>query len=353
MERDAWTFCDLWIYHAAYYGDFQDCAWKRGRVNDLALKSNLRFVNLRFVVRGAGRVKPVFFWIFFTYNGNMQFELTGALIGDILFSMEDQNGRFLLNTAEGVVVDTELDGAKRTGETGRFIALPEWGPSEGFRLMERFTAGLRSPVVREELSAVLNRGKGVFRAFKDAIARRPELEKRWFKYKEREMRRVIIRWYNALREEWGMELIGEEPEEFADLALEDFRFREGAAADGEAAAALHRICGEAQRFGAADQWTFPGDCCLVAETAGGDFAAYISACRVPPSRLHIHALEVNPEYRGLGLGETLLERLLEQADRGGLVHLSIDLPAGSETFSRALFRKGFTPGVQRYCRNRI
>jgi hypothetical protein len=32
----------------------------------------------------------------------MQFELTGALIDDILFSMEDQNGIFYLDTREGI-----------------------------------------------------------------------------------------------------------------------------------------------------------------------------------------------------------------------------------------------------------
>lgn len=38
------------------------------------------------------------------------------------------------------------------------------------------------------------------------------------------MKREVIRWYNALREEWGLELIGEEPEETDDLVQDDFRF---------------------------------------------------------------------------------------------------------------------------------
>ena len=324
--------------------------------------------------------------------GLMRFELTEALIDDILFSMEDQDGEFLVDTRQGILVnaadegfageseDAEGDAGELPPEednTERYIPIPEWGPSDGFRLMEHFTAALRSPLVRQELSAALDRGKGVFRAFKDALTRHPEAERLWFRFKEREMKRELIRWYNGLREEWGMELIGGEPEDTADMVLEDFRFREGTAADREAAAALHHACGEAYRaggvpaeheashpaaesvmrniiaelFGAMNQWDFPGDLCLAAETAGGEFAACIAAAYSGPSRLHIYALEVSPEYQGLGLGECLLCRLIEKADSQGIQSISIDLPAGRDTFSRVLLRESFTPSVQRYCRS--
>jgi GNAT superfamily N-acetyltransferase len=239
--------------------------------------------------------------------------------------------------------------------------------------MERFTAGLHNPLIREELSTALNRGKGVFRAFKDVIARHPEIEKLWFKFKDHGMKREIIRWYNALREEWGMELIGGEPEDTAGLVLEDFRFRAGTSADRKAAEKLHLTCVDAyqkgafnggeqqtlpatarnmivEMFAAMNQWVFPGDLCLVAETSGGEFAAYISAVYTAPSRLHIRIMEVSPEYQGLGLGESLLSRLLEKADNGDSPRVSIDLPAGMENFSRVLLRESFEPCVQRYCR---
>jgi GNAT superfamily N-acetyltransferase len=290
----------------------------------------------------------------------MQFELTEALADEIVFSMENQNGKFLLDAGQGVLVNLE---DAETSADERFFPLPQWGPHEGFRLMERFTAGLRSPLIREELSAALERGKGVFRSFKDAVSQHPETEKLWFRFKERAMKREIIRWYNVLRETWGLALIGEEPEDTAALVLEDFRFRAGTTADREAAAELHRLCAEtySDTTGAARRvtagltesmspWVFPGDCCLVAETAGGEFAACISAVYAASSRLHIHILEVNPEYRGLGLGESLLNRLLETADREGVSFTSIDLPAGMEHFARALIRESFEPRVQRYCR---
>ncbi|MDR1317998.1 MAG: GNAT family N-acetyltransferase [Treponema sp.] len=314
----------------------------------------------------------------------MHFELNEVLMDAILFSMEDQNNEYLLDSEQMELVpaseignfaggrdaafsksDVNPDAAADTAEVNnfdkseRYLNLPGWSPAEGFRLMERFAAGLRNPVVREELSAALNRGRGVFRAFKEVLGKYPETEKIWFNFKEKEMKKEILRWYNAQREIWGLELIGNEPEETADMVLEDFTFREGSGGDREAAAKLHRACGEeglgsgnrsngsAQIFAEMNPWVFPGDICLVAESAGKDFAAYISAVYGNFS-LHICALEVKPEYRGLGLGKTLLTALLEKADFKKTLNASIDLPAGMEGFSRVLIRESFKPCALRY-----
>jgi ribosomal protein S18 acetylase RimI-like enzyme len=272
--------------------------------------------------------------------------------------MEDQNGEFLLDTREGAVLNTELEEIADEDEDGddRYISLPEWGPSDGFRLMERFAAGLRGAPVREELSAALDRGRGVFRAFKDTLTRYPETEKLWHGFKDREMKRVVINWYNGLRESWGMELIGEEPEDIANLVLEDFRFREGTSADSAAAEELHQLCiGESEQ-GAGNreqisEWLFPGEICFVAETAGGEFAGYINADG-SDTRLRVCAVEVQPEYRGLGLGKTLTGLLLEKADSRKISQITIDLPAGMEYFARALLREDFRPSVQQFKRKR-
>ncbi|GHV93367.1 hypothetical protein AGMMS50268_38700 [Spirochaetia bacterium] len=298
----------------------------------------------------------------------MQFELTDALMDDILFSMEDQDGEFLVDTREGMVIsENDEDFEEDTGEDeDRYISLPEWGSSDGFRLMEHFAAGLRSPLLRTELSSALNRGKGVFRAFKDILSRYPEAEKLWFAHKEREMKRQIIRWYNSLREEWGLARIGMEPEDTADLVLEDFRFRDCKEGDAAAAEELHRLCLEEYRKYAEDKgiegaafeedspWVFPEPSAgLAAEAGGGEFAGYISAVRTGTA-LHIKALEVQPEYRGLGIGEALVSRLLEKAaaeisGQEPISRLSIDLPAGAEGFSRVLLRSSFKPYAVRYC----
>ena len=284
----------------------------------------------------------------------MQFELSSALIDDILFSMEDQDGEFLVDTREGLVVSAEDEGFDSEAAEGRYIPLPEWDSSGGFRLMERFAATLRNALVREELSAALDSGRGVFRAFKNTLARYPETEKLWYAFKEREMKRVVIEWYNALRESWGLELIGEEPEDIEGLALEDFSFSEGLAADMPHAEKLRKSCleeyGGADVFRGMGEWAFPGDVSFVSRSAGGDFAGYISA-KKESGALRVCALEIEREYRGLGLGKALLARLLEKADSLGIGDIIIDLPAEQEFFSRALLRESFKPRVTRYCRN--
>jgi ribosomal protein S18 acetylase RimI-like enzyme len=222
--------------------------------------------------------------------------------------------------------------------------------------MERFAAGLRNPIVRQELTAALDLGKGVFRAFKDILGSYPEAEKLWFSYKDREMKREILRWYNGLREEWGLERIGEEPEDTDDLVLEDFRFRPPQADDDAFAAELHKLCTEeAAENGnpvcsSTDVRLFPGDAAIIAETVGSDFAGYITAVQKDKA-LHISLLEVKPEYRGLGVGETLITRLLESVDKNKIDQISIDIPAKSEGFSRVLLRNSFEIFSARYCVN--
>jgi GNAT superfamily N-acetyltransferase len=290
----------------------------------------------------------------------MRFDLTQALIDDLLFSMEDQNGEFLLDTQGGKIVPADEISNDPDEKEARYIDLPEWDSASGYQLMEHFTAALRNPVVRDELSTALNRGRGVFRAFKDILGRYPETEKHWFIYKEREMKRNIIRWYNGLREEWGLEKIGTEPEETGDLVLEDFRFREAGPSDARAAESLHRICREeylnyarennpaAGIFLESLSWPFPGSLALVAETGGGDFAGYVAAAGIDPV-LRVFALEVKPEYRGLGVGETLMNRFLEKAREGPYSRVTLDLPPTAEGFSRELLREAFKPYAVRYC----
>jgi len=289
----------------------------------------------------------------------MQFELDSVLTDQILFYMEDQDGIFVLDTHERNVLSMDDDEYDENADEDRYISLPDWGPSEGYRLMERFTAGLRNAMVREELSSALNSGRGVFRAFKNTLTQHPETEKTWYAWKDREMKREVISWYNAMREIWGLELIGEEPEDISGLALEDFRFRNGTTEDIAFAEELHKTCladftdtvnGKTNTF-INSEWLFPGDISFVAETAGEEFAGYICAvCENSNTVLRVSALEVKPEYRGLGIGKTLITRLIEYADDKNITNIIIDIPAGKEHFSKALLRESFKPCIQRYCR---
>lgn len=283
----------------------------------------------------------------------MRFELSEALIDNILFSMEDQEGDFLIDTQEGIVVSRE---ELEDLEDERFIDLPEWDSSSGYRLMERFAAQFNNSLIRDRLCAALNRGRGVFRAFKDILTQHPEAEKLWFAFKDRAMKEEILRWYNALREEWGLQQIGREPEETGDLVLEDFRFREGLEGDAALALELHKLCLEeyhadvGKKIGSVPPAGEAGFCsppALVAETGGGDFAGYLSV-KVRGDILVITGLEVKPEYRGLGIGETLLVRFLE-TPAPAFSQVLLELPLCSEGFSRVLLREGFKSYAVRYC----
>lgn len=250
----------------------------------------------------------------------MRFELDKTIIDDILFYMENQDGDFLFDIQEGYVVDTYNHDYDEEPDfrDDRFISIPEWGPSDGYHLMERFTAGLKNPVLREELSGALNRNKGVFRAFRDVLQQYPESEKQWHNYKDQQMKNEVIAWYNALREEWGLEPIGIEPEDNSSVVLEDFLFIEK------------------------DGFTFK------VITENGESAGIISA-ELDGSNLYINKLEVEGEYRGMGIGKTLLTKLLEKADRQKL-DVTIDLPCETDYFSRALHLENFKPCMQRFVR---
>jgi len=305
----------------------------------------------------------------------MRFELTEALIDDILFAMEDQGSEFLLDTVEGIVSggldDPEFDGEDIDDDDGeggaRFIGLPEWDSADGFRLMERFVAAFRNPLIREELSSALGLGKGVFRAFKDVLSRYPEAEKLWFSFKEKEMKKEILRWYNGLREEWGLGKIGAEPEDTDDLVLEDFCFRAFETQDRFQAEALHSLCVEEFKENLAEAGSgteietisrelysfcdIPGiSFGMTVESQGGEFAGYISGV-IKKSALCVQNLEIKPEYRGLGLGEALLVKFIGSLDPGKIKKVFFDLPSWAEGFSRVLLRESFKPYATRYWRN--
>jgi len=253
----------------------------------------------------------------------MRFELDKILIDNILFYMENQDGDFLLDTAQGKVID--INGGGQEEETGynddRFISLPGWSSQDGFRLMERFTAGLKNPVARHDLSVALTRSKGVFRAFKNVLESYPEIEKMWFNHKDREMKNEVISWYNSLREEWGMEPIGMEPDDTSSLVLEDFTFREGD-----------------------DELGYPS---FIAEINGE--AAGSASASMNDQVMHIDHLEVKLEYRGMGLGKTLLSRLIEIADEKK-IDVTADLPVSADFFTRSLLLENFVPCMQRFIR---
>ncbi len=119
----------------------------------------------------------------------MTFPLTEELVNQIIFAMEDQRHRFVVDRETGAMLreddlpagegrerraaaeDEEIGeaaggGAPEGEEPGaldgvpgprpRYLPIPSWGPAEGFHLMERFVLKLRNPIFAEMLREALS-----------------------------------------------------------------------------------------------------------------------------------------------------------------------------------------------------
>ncbi|MDR3283705.1 MAG: GNAT family N-acetyltransferase [Treponema sp.] len=291
----------------------------------------------------------------------MQFELTEELVDQIMFAIEDQNGEYLVDTQEGFVATLdELGDVLNEDTEGRYCDLPDWNSANGFQLMDRFAAHMRNLETREALRQALSSGKGVFRKFKDALKSHPEIEEHWFVFKDREMRRYILNWYNGLREEWGLEAIGGEPEDSESLLYDDFGIRPyNAASDYFEIEALNReLCGEfdsalpgEQGAAAADLWRHIAGyggadalLTLTAYNAAEEFAGYISAVPSPADAVSTAAITgfvVKRAYRGLGIGKELMGKCLEALRERNIRWVFLVNPFTPKTLTHFLLRCGF------------
>lgn len=292
----------------------------------------------------------------------MNFPLDDERIDQIIFAMEDQQGSY------GVDPDTgELKAFAEGPAAEDLVPIPEWEPADGFQLMEGFVAGLRNPLIRAQLKEALGSGKGVFRKFKDILKARPDIERLWFAFKQREMRRVVRDWYSEARELAGLERLPDEPqegsEEAAELAAADFALRPGEARDLGSVRALDRRAlaeehpdGDPARLEALHRRRrqVDGDplaassLLRVLESPGGDFAGFFWAVEGedPVSgrrQLRLIQLAVEPAFRGIGLGALLLGRLLAEARDRGCRSLLAPLDGGSLKLEGVLRRRGFAP----------
>jgi ribosomal protein S18 acetylase RimI-like enzyme len=288
----------------------------------------------------------------------MNFLLTTQMIDKISFAMEDQKEQF------AVEVDTgELAAISALGGTvpeDSHVRLPRWGSAEGFHLMESFVTSLDNPAYREQLSHALTMGKGVFRAFKDALKQSKELEKLWFTYKEQRLRGVIISWYNANREARGLARLPVEPEETDELVASDFTFAWDLGASADEVMLLDRDAFfeqfpdeepprlatryEEKRRGL----PAPGgklSPILVAHIPAGDLAGFVWGV-VRDRSVHVIQVAVAPEYRGIGLGETLLRQFLSALRARGMQRLTVELMGKSLRSSGFFQSVGFSTTSQ-------
>jgi len=323
----------------------------------------------------------------------MEFPLTEELIDQIIFAMEDQNHEFFIDRRKGVLVREEelqrdsgesagppdepqdeqaardqslLDGkpADRPEWEDRYVPIPDWSPADGFHLMERFVLKLRNPIFAEQLREALSAGQGVFRRFKDILKKNREIERLWFQFKDREMRRVVERWYEEERELAGLRAqaaaAGEEEE---DLPASEFSILPGelrhvepalkldlkaflethAELDPERAERLYR---DSRRL--LPSLLDPRSLFLAAETPGGELAGFAWAVQqedpaAGTSVLSLAQLAVRKHVRGIGLASLLLRRLCRQSQERGFQRLWVGLEGRALAVASLFEGLGFRP----------
>jgi ribosomal protein S18 acetylase RimI-like enzyme len=285
----------------------------------------------------------------------MNFLLTAQMIDKIAFAMEDQKEQFSVDVETGELIAVSSLGAKASED--RYVRLPRWSSAEGFHLMESFVTSLDNPAYREQLSLALTMGKGVFRAFKDALKQSKELEKLWFTYKEQKLLGVIVSWYNANREARGLARLPLEVDETDELVLSDFSFSwevgthlpEILTLDRDAffelfpddtPARLAARHAEKRR----DMPTPGSDLSplLLVETPAGELAGF-SWGVIEAKSVHIIQVAVSPEFRGIGLGESLLREFLAAMRKRGMLRLTTELMGRSLRASDFFQSVGFAP----------
>ncbi len=294
----------------------------------------------------------------------MEFKMTPELLDQIVFGMENQDNTFVLDIEKFQILSiSEIPDSSEN--KNNFIELPSWTPMDGFRIMEKFVSSLNNPVFQESLRKVLSGGRGVFRNFKNILKERKEVEQLWYNFKEKEMRQVVIEWYNLLCEKWGCEKIGPEPDETEDLVLSDFVFTDNIDKHNDLVTELDR------KAFTENLAAYPSDYVedlynksrkdrdisgennfiLCTETPEEIFAGFLWAVEDPeeiyPVSLIIQ-LYVVPEFRGLGLGRLLLEKYCNHALKEQIKRISIDLPGTAMDVADRFEVRGFTPVIQKY-----
>ena len=145
----------------------------------------------------------------------MEFSLSEEVIHEIIFAMENQTSEFLFDSQDlNCCSIDKIQDMETTEDKSRFYEIPQWNSASGFRVMEQFVSSLHNPIAREDLKNVLFSGKSVFKNFKKILHSYPELERKWFSFKEQQMKNLISQWYDILRESWGLEKLSEEIDQY-------------------------------------------------------------------------------------------------------------------------------------------
>jgi ribosomal protein S18 acetylase RimI-like enzyme len=287
----------------------------------------------------------------------MNFTLTAQMIDKIAFAMEDQKERYVVDVDTGELLPLSTHPGALPED--RYVQLPRWGSAEGFHLMESFITSLDNPAYQAKLARALTMGKGVFRAFKDAL-KASKIEKLWFDYKERRLRGIIVSWYNSNREARGLAQLPAEPEETEELVMSDFSLVWDVKEHREDILRLDRnaffeLFPEESPERLQERYSekrsgLPAlggeeSPILIAETPDGELAGFAWGF-IEGKSVHIIQLAIVPGLRGIGLGQAIVKRFLTDMRSRDMVRLTLELAGKSQRFSNFFQSVGFLPVTQ-------
>ncbi|MBI9094912.1 MAG: GNAT family N-acetyltransferase [Sphaerochaeta sp.] len=296
--------------------------------------------------------------------------LTEFLLDTILFAMEDQSDTYYLDLSTGEVVSDQErrmlewetdENVEEITDDERYIDIPDWQPSDGFLVMEKFANQVRNPIYKGKLIEALQAGKGVFRRFKDIIGEQPSLEREWFTFKDEQIKSEVYTWYREHDGALQLLELDLEPEELTDDILqEDFVI--GSSSDElplEEILALQTSLREEMQKGNATQrhallllepklQNLQEAQFLYARTGEGELAGFISYEIREEHTVEILFFGNKREYRGMGLFRFLFDHFCRQAARKGYTTVIVGLagealsldklftPLGSTTISKQI-----------------
>lgn len=112
------------------------------------------------------------------------------------FQMNMPEVKCFLNLESGKVLkippgDQRLAEVRQRGETyAEVMAIPS---RIQYQWLDNFIAAIEDETLRARMEAAIN-GKGAFRRFKDILLTLPDERRRWFEFRDSEMRTRIVNW---------------------------------------------------------------------------------------------------------------------------------------------------------------
>ncbi|MBQ3825008.1 MAG: GNAT family N-acetyltransferase [Spirochaetaceae bacterium] len=284
----------------------------------------------------------------------MTFDLNDELLQKILFAMENQTEKSAINASTLTVERFD-----QTPDEDTFFALPTWTSADGFSLLEEFAFNLHNPIVAAELKNVLRSGRGVFRNFKSVIKQYPEIERKWHFFKNKKMIAHVQKWYNTLRESWGLELLDNEIDDTEDLLLSDFVFQPyNSQKDRELVfQAIKTLSASAQYDNDAIQCAISDinihhfeygkhktEIGILCKSISNEFAGCVIGVPCPEDSktvFYVTAFFVQNQFRGLGIAKELLEQFFTMLQTKNVQQIMFSNVVANENMKKLFTIFGF------------